>query len=76
MIAVGLSGCYLVIILVSILIQPFSEKPPIELMHSSNLWLGPLQGLVASALSILFVSKQQESDKLKSELARASPDAN
>lgn len=30
----------------------------VELMHTSNLWLGPLQGLVASALGVLLVTKQ------------------
>jgi hypothetical protein len=26
----------------------------------SNLWLGPLQGLVASALGVVFLSKKQK----------------
>lgn len=56
-----LSGIYLLLILTTILIQPFVPKTdPIELMHTSNLWLGPLQGLVASALGVLFVSKQKK----------------
>lgn len=59
--ALYLSAFYLALVLLTLLIQPFSAKSPasaIGLMHTSNLWLGPLQGLVASALGVLFVSKQ------------------
>ncbi|MDM0071649.1 hypothetical protein [Variovorax sp. J31P207] len=60
-IAYCLSILYFVLILLTILIQPVvaadSEKA-IELMRTSNLWLGPLQGLVVSALGVLFVSKK------------------
>jgi hypothetical protein len=53
--AIGLSCAYLLLILLSILIQPFAPLPPLELMQQSNLWLGPLQGLVAAALGAFFV---------------------
>lgn len=59
--ALWLSVLYLVLILLTILIQPFAAhdaSKAIELMHTSNLWLGPFQGLVASALGVLFVSKK------------------
>jgi len=60
-VAFFLSGMYLVLVLITILIQPFVPGVnPIELMHRSNLWLGPFQGLVASALGVLFVSKQKK----------------
>jgi hypothetical protein len=55
-----LSAFYLGLILLTLLLQPFTGVPPIDLMHTSNLWLGPIQGLVASALGALFVSKQQK----------------
>lgn len=61
-IALWLSILYLVTVILTILIQPFAAKNPVEavgLMRTSNLWLGPFQGLVASALGVLFVSKQK-----------------
>jgi hypothetical protein len=54
-----LSFVYLFFILLTILIQPFTNRQPIELMRMSNLWLGPMQGLVGSALGVLFVSKKK-----------------
>ena len=53
--ALGLSCAYLLLILLSILIQSFAPLPPLELMQQSNLWLGPLQGLVAGALGAFFI---------------------
>ena len=53
--AFGLSCAYLLLILLSILVQPFAPLPPLELMQQSNLWLGPLQGLVAGALGAFFI---------------------
>lgn len=53
----GLSLLYLLLVALSILIQPFlSQTPPLELMQRSNLWLGPLQGLTAGALAAFFHS--------------------
>jgi hypothetical protein len=60
-IAVSLSVIYLILVLLTILIQPFaapSAADRVSLMRVSNLWLGPVQGLVASALGVLFASKQ------------------
>jgi hypothetical protein len=60
-IAFYLSAAYLVLVLITLLIQPFVPAAnPVQLMHTSNLWLGPFQGLVASALGVLFVSKQKK----------------
>ena len=53
--AISLSAAYLLLILLSILIQPFAALPPLQLMQQSNLWLGPLQGLVAGALGAFFI---------------------
>jgi hypothetical protein len=61
-VALWLSILYLLTVSLTILIQPFASKTPAEavgLMRKSNLWLGPLQGLVASALGVLFVSKEK-----------------
>src|SRR5262245_27499159 len=61
-IAMGLSNLYLATVILTILIQAFASKTADEavgLMRTSNLWLGPLQGLVASALGVLFVSKEK-----------------
>ena len=54
-----LSLVYLFFILLTILIHPFTNRQPVELMRMSNLWLGPMQGLVGSALGVLFVSKKK-----------------
>jgi len=59
-IALLLSIFYLVFIFLNIVIQPFISATiddQIKSFHTSNLWLAPLQGLVASALGVLFVSK-------------------
>jgi len=60
-IALWLSCGYLFLVALTVLIQPFvgaTGEKAIQLMHLSNLWLGPIQGLVASALGVLFVSKK------------------
>lgn len=54
-VAVGLSCGYLTLVLLTILAQPFAAMAPLELMKQSNLWLGPLQGLVTAALGAFFV---------------------
>jgi hypothetical protein len=69
-VALWLSVVYLVAVMVVILIKPpgvdtgvvisLRARRAIELMHTSNLWLGPFQGLVASVLGVLFVSAQQK----------------
>jgi hypothetical protein len=56
-----LSLFYLALVLITIIIQPFTSSSPTELMSLSNLWLGPIQALVASALGVLFVSKRPSS---------------
>lgn len=57
-IAWTLSLAYLILLLLTVLLQPLTPYQPIQLMRMSNLWLGPSQGLVASALGVLFVSKR------------------
>jgi len=63
-IAHGLSFAYLFLILLTVLIEPFTPyEDPLELYELSNLWLGPIQGVVISALGVLFFqSKSEDSD--------------
>lgn len=55
----SLSLLYLVVVSLTILAQPFSELWPLELMKKSQLWQGPLQGLVAAILVIFFMQKEK-----------------
>lgn len=57
-ISMGFSLAYLLLVLVTLLLQPFSNMTPLELMDISNLWLGPVQGFVGIALGAFFVSRQ------------------
>lgn len=43
-----LSGLYIGLVTVTIVNPPFTQKETLELMKTSNLFLGPLQGLVAA----------------------------
>ncbi len=55
-----LSLFYLLIVGATIIGQVFSEKWPWELLQQSNLWLGPLQGLVVGALVVFFRQKESQ----------------
>ena len=57
--AFGLSTFYLVLVALTPLVQPFTGLSPLELMKRSNLWLGPLQGLVAAVLAAFFVKGER-----------------
>lgn len=57
--AIWLSAAYLFLILFTILIEPFTNFDSAELLNLSNLWLGPFQGLVASAVGLLFFTKKR-----------------
>jgi hypothetical protein len=66
--AAWLSAFYLALILLTILIAPtrpegITGRGAVELMHTANLWLGPMQGLVATALGVLFASKKHDEAK-------------
>ncbi len=63
--ATVLSIVYLGAISLTILIQPFtatSAESRIALMNQSNIWLGPMQGLVSSSIAALFVTKEKKKD--------------
>jgi hypothetical protein len=52
----ALSVAYLLAVAASILAAPLvaARITPVELMQRSNLWLGPLQGLVAGTLGVFY----------------------
>ena len=56
----GISTGYLLAVLLTLLIQPFSTLTALELMGQSNFWLGPFQGLVAAALGAFFVKAPED----------------
>ena len=53
----GLATFYIFVVLSSILAQPFTLMSPVEWLNQTDLWLGPLQGLVIMATSIFFQKK-------------------
>jgi len=55
--AFALSLVYLILVSFTVL-RPFSIYTPIEMMKKSNLWLGPLQGLVTASLGAFFVKNR------------------
>jgi len=60
-----LSIFYLLLIFASILFKQSIASDTLQWLtrlRMSNLWLGPLQGLVASALGVVFLSKRQKTD--------------
>lgn len=60
--ACWLSAVYLLLILATILVEPLTHYESLELLGLSNLWLGPFQGLVASSIGVLFLTKQPKGD--------------
>jgi hypothetical protein len=55
----SLSVFYLAMVGITLFIQPFTSISPLKLMKLSNLWLGPLQGMVAAALGVFFVKGER-----------------
>lgn len=53
-----LSFMYLIVVFLTIAMQPFSAFSSIELMKKSSLWLGPFQGLVSASLGAFFIQKK------------------
>lgn len=62
-IAQWLSIAYLLILSLTILLEPFSPLKGAELHGMSNYWLGPFQGLVVAALGYIFSSGKEPGDK-------------
>lgn len=55
-----LSLGYLLILSITILLEPFAPMNAIELYLLSNFWLSPLQGIVGGAIALLFTSQRTE----------------
>jgi len=53
-----LSIFYLIIILLILLLQPLTNTSLIQLMKTSNIFLGPLQGIVAASVGLFFVKRE------------------
>jgi hypothetical protein len=62
--AYGLSIFYILNLIVVIAAAPFSAATAngsaIDVLHTSNFWLGPLQGLTAAAMAALFFTKTEK----------------
>jgi hypothetical protein len=56
--SVWFSLFYLLLVLLTLILQPLTRMTPLKLMNISNLWLGPVQGLVGVALGVFFGSRQ------------------
>lgn len=60
--AFGLSSVYLLVVAITFFSLPFvSAKPQemVQFLRQSNLWLGPLQGLVSASIGVFFVKRQE-----------------
>jgi hypothetical protein len=55
--ALGMSVIYLTVVSLTIFLAPFATRSPVELMKTSQLWLSPLQGIVAAVIGVFFVKK-------------------
>jgi hypothetical protein len=53
--AFGLSAAYLVIVTLTLLMQPFAMTAWESWLKQSNLWLGLMQGVVSASLGAFFV---------------------
>jgi hypothetical protein len=67
--SVWISAFYLIILTLSIVSFPLlnyfnngSMHDRIKILQTSNLWLGPIQGLVVMVLGVLFFLKEDEKD--------------
>ena len=57
----ALAVFYLVILLLTMLLAPFSKLQGMELFTVSNYWLAPIQSLVVAAITVLFTSHERSS---------------
>jgi hypothetical protein len=70
LIAEGLSLFYLLLIFAVIVFKQsisIDTLKWLDKLRMSNLWLGPLQGLVATVLGVVFLSKKQKPDAVAEE---------
>jgi hypothetical protein len=59
-ISVLLSVIYLLCAASVIFLSPLVNTPVLQLMNSSNLGLGPMQGLVSACIGVFFTSKERK----------------
>lgn len=57
--ALAVSAIYLLMVLLPVIAQPFVSYSPLDLLKRSNLWLGPLQGLVSATVGAFFVKAEK-----------------
>ena len=57
--AIGLSLAYLIVLLLTMLLEPIAGSHNMDYFHLSNYWLTPIQGLVVAALGALFNSRKK-----------------
>jgi hypothetical protein len=57
--SVGLSLAYLIILLLTMLLEPLAGEHNMAYFRFSNFWLAPMQGLVVAALGALFNSRKK-----------------
>lgn len=55
----ALCAFYLLILLLTMLLAPFSPMQGMELFTMSNYWLSPIQSLVVAAITVLFTSHER-----------------
>lgn len=60
--AVWLSGAYLAVLLLTMLLEPLAGTHDLTYFHLANYWLTPIQGLVVAALAALFNSRKKTED--------------
>jgi hypothetical protein len=61
----ALCAFYLLILLLTMLLAPFSPMQGMELFTMSNYWLSPIQSLVVAAITVLFTSHERASTASK-----------
>jgi len=57
--SLGLSLAYLIVLLVTMLLEPLAGLHNMDYFKFSNFWLAPMQGLVVAALGALFNSRKK-----------------
>lgn len=58
-----LSISYVVVVGLTIFLEPFSPMQPLELFSFSNYWIAPCQALAAGAISYLFTAAEKDPDR-------------
>ena len=57
--SIGLSVVYLLVLTLTIVLEPASPVHGIELYQMSNYWLSPIQGLAVATITVLFTSQEK-----------------